>query len=97
MPSDCLTNQTQKTDLEKMKMKKKALQGKFQLGMDNLFYLLILLIRGLSMAMLSVLHFYLRYFVCLEILPKGPSDQIYYNIIPQSLSPPKRVGTLCRK
>lgn len=52
----------QKTDLEKMKMKKKALQGKFQLGTDNLFYLLILLIRGLSKAMLSVLHFLFEVF-----------------------------------
>lgn len=57
----------QKTDLEKkkMKMKKKALQGKFQLGTDNLFYLLILLIRGLSKAMLSVLHFLFEVF-CLS-------------------------------
>lgn len=54
----------QKTDLEKKKMKKKkkALQGKFQLGTDHLFYLLI---RGLSMAMLSVLHFLFEVF-CLS-------------------------------
>lgn len=65
MPSDCMTNQMQKTDLEKKKMKKKALQGKFQLGTDNLFYLLILLIRGLSKAMLSVLHFLFEVF-CLS-------------------------------